>query len=113
MNQTQRGMKSIVFCLRPLCQATGGWVKDDDLDGVFTVRTKTQQPAGRLRDLPAAFCPWKALREDSILSRHVSSNIAIRLGVLNGRKEVSHEKSKLGAAPHACESSNFALLMWF
>lgn len=87
-------------------------MKDDRLDGVM-VRTETQQPAGRLRDLRAAICLWKTLREDSILSRDVSSNIAIRLGVLNGRKEVSHEKSKLGAAPHACKSSNFALLMWF
>lgn len=87
-------------------------MKDDRLDGVM-VRTETQQPAGRLRDLRAAICLWKTLREDSILSRDVSSNIAICLGVLNGRKEVSHEKSKLGAAPHACKSSNFALLMWF
>lgn len=86
-------------------------MRDDSLGGV-TVRTENQQPAGRLRDLPAAICPWKALRDDSILSRDVSSNIVIRLGVLNGKKEVSHEKSKLGAAPHACKSSNFALLMW-
>lgn len=82
------------------------------MDGV-TVRTEAQKPAERLRDLPAAIRPWKALRDDSILSRDVSSNIAFRLGLLNGRKEVSHEKTKLGAAPHACKSSNLTLLMWF